>query len=187
MENLCLIPKCSYPAPKMWMQCVNNCPWQVPLIFHTIIPCVRANKASEVVSCGSDWVWYWGLKLPPLDHACTVRIMKYKIKERGLSTKQLPFFPREEGENLRTKAEARRAYQEMSLSSRAMEVWYLHCFFTTALKIPDCRLELPVLWSWGQHFGEAVIYTQMHVSWALTRGTVIKKPVCNFYTERCRK
>lgn len=148
----------------------ENCPWQVP---HLYSPVWGQTKHLRLCPVG---VWL-GLRSPAptsgLLPMATVRIMQYKIKERGWSTKHFPFSPGNGGETWRGK---RGQEWTKSLPSRAMGVWCLLCLLSTAVKIADwnclfCEAE-------GQHFGEGAIFAQMH---RLTCGTVIQKP------ESCRK
>lgn len=164
MENIFFFPRCSNPAPKsgwsVWIIVPGWALWLCTPLF----PCVRADKASEVVSCG---VWL-GLVLSsqaptsgPCSYQCSYHSENNEAQDQrmGLEHQTLPLFPQGTRENLRRKAEARSGTKR--LPSRAMDVWNLHCLFNTAVKNTDCRLESCLCEAEGQHF-DGIIFTQMH-------------------------
>lgn len=71
------------------------------------------------------------------------------------------------------------------LPSRAMDVWYLHCLFSTAFKITDCNyLSCEAE---GQCFSEGVIFVLVQVSIDFDMWNCnIETSVQFLHTESCR-
>lgn len=128
----------SSPLPKMfialktWIQCMYNCPQQVPLTFHTcLVLCVLSDRTSEIIPRGClHQILLWRLKLPSVESISSLHALRNghsenKIREGCFNIKHLSTFPMEWGRNLEKTAEANCGLQHtVCCQGTAVDVWY---------------------------------------------------------------
>lgn len=100
-ENL--PPHCSYPAPRIWMQCMKNCPWQVPLTFHAWL--TGHLRLSGIAARSQANTCRKGRAICLLIEMAIVRTIT-KIREGCLNTSRFPSCLREWGKSFQRTAEA---------------------------------------------------------------------------------